>query len=177
MLSGALLASEIVTKLSWDLASQYVTEFPSGSYPLVKLYPAGVVKTSGLSAPGNQFTACRIPGRGLCSVCKLFPPKHGNLQGKWSIIPESLSLSFPFSLRGEKKKKQIKILKRKFLKTRKVTFSPSSCGWTHVPSIINKEILNVQTKHMYLHSTESIFFPSYTPRSYQSLLINPDHLT
>ena len=79
MLSGALLASEIVTKLSWDLASQYVTEFPSGSYPLVKLYPAGVVKTSGLSAPGNQFTACRIPGRGLCSVCKLFPPKHGNL--------------------------------------------------------------------------------------------------
>lgn len=94
--------------------------------------------------------------------------------------PSSLSPSPSHSLspwEGKKKKKQIKILKRKFLKTRKVTFSPSSCGWTHVPSIINKEILNVQTKHMYLHSTESIFFPSYTPRSYQSLLINPDHLT
>ena len=95
-----------------------------------------------------------------------------------SSLSPSPSLPFPFlPERGKKKKKQIKILKRKFLKTRKVTFSPSSCGWTHVPSIINKEILNVQTKYMYLHSTESIFFPSYTPRSYPSLLINPDHLT
>lgn len=44
-----------------------VTEFPSRPYPLIKLNPAHVMKTSGVSALSAQFTIWRSPRRLLLS--------------------------------------------------------------------------------------------------------------